>query len=88
MFGEFGQQVQIAKNQRALGDDGHRMAVTQQHFECLAGDSVFAFDRLIRVSVGAQVDRRALIAALGQLFFQHIGGVGLGDQFGFEIQPR
>ncbi|MNR35912.1 hypothetical protein D3C85_1537880 [compost metagenome] len=43
---------------------------------------------MIGIGVGTQVDRCALITAFAQLFFQHIGGVGLGDQPGFEIQPR
>ncbi|MNE65772.1 hypothetical protein D3C80_1612790 [compost metagenome] len=64
------------------------MPIAQQHFEGLPGDLVLALDRLIGVGVGAQIDRRALIAAFGQLLLQHIDSVGLGDQFGFEIQPR
>src|SRR5450830_596951 len=85
---QFGEQVEIAQDQRALGDDRHRVPIAQQHFEGLPGDRVLTLDGLVRIGVGTQVDRRTHIAGLGQLLLQHIGGVGLGNQFGFEIQPR
>ncbi|MNE14799.1 hypothetical protein D3C80_1076900 [compost metagenome] len=64
------------------------MAITQQHFQQSASQLLLAFDGLVGVGVGAQVDRRAHIARLAQLLFEHGGGVGLGNQLGFEVQPR
>ncbi len=85
---QLGQQVQVAQDQRTLGDDGHWMPIAQQHLENPAGDPLFTLDRLIGIGVGPQRDWRTLVAAPGQLLFQHIGGIGLGDQLRFEIQPR
>lgn len=48
---------------------------------------MLSLNRLIRVGVGAQVDWRALVATPGQLLLKNIGGIGLGNQAGFEIEP-
>ena len=64
------------------------MTVVEQHLEAVAGQQVLAFDRLIGIGIGTQVDRRADIARLAQLLFEQGHGIGLGDQLGFKIQPR
>ncbi|MNJ44763.1 hypothetical protein D3C77_398290 [compost metagenome] len=63
------------------------MTIAQQYFEQASGQLLLAFDGLVRIGVGTQVDRRADITWLAQLLLQHLGGVGLGDQPGFEVQP-
>lgn len=85
---QFAQQVEVAKDQRALGDDGQRVTEAQQHLQHLAGQAAFAFQRLVGVGIGTQVDRRAAIAGLAQFLLQRAGDVALGDQPGLEIDPR
>ena len=87
LAGQLGQQVEVAQDQRALGDDRHWVAVAQQDLKGLPGDPVFALDWLVRIGIGAQVDRRTHVARLRQLLFQHIGRVALGNQSGFKVQP-
>ncbi|MNH25280.1 hypothetical protein D3C79_852660 [compost metagenome] len=64
------------------------MAEAQEHLKQAPGQQMIALDGLVRVGIGPQVDGRADITRLAQLLFEHFGGVGLGDQLGFEIQPR
>ncbi len=86
--GQLGQQVKVAQDQRALGDDGHRVPVAQQHLQGTSGQQLFTLDGLVGIGIGPQVDRRALVAGFGQLLLQQGGGIALGDQPGFEVQPR
>lgn len=86
LAGHLGQQVEITQHQRTLGDNGHRMAKTQQNLKQPPGEHVLPLDRLVRVGVGAQVDRRAHVARFAQLLRKHVGGVGLGNQLGLEIE--
>ena len=57
------EQVEVALDQRRLGDDGDRVIALGQHFEDAAGDPVLALDRLVAVGVGAERDRAGLVAA-------------------------
>jgi hypothetical protein len=59
-----------------------------QHFDDLAHDAVAPLDRLIRVGVAAERDGTAAISRLRQFGAQALGGVGLGEQFGFKIETR
>ena len=52
------------------------------------GDAVFALDRLVAVGVGAERDRARLVAGLRELLSQQLGGVGLGEKLGLEVQAR
>src|SRR6185369_15385992 len=45
-------------------------------------------DRLVAVGVGAERDRLRLVARLGERLAQELGGVGLGEQLGLEVQAR
>ena len=85
---QLAQQVQVPEDHRALGDDGHRVSIAQQHLQGAPGQLLFALNGLVGIGIGPQVDRCAAIAGLGQLLFQQGRGVALGDQLGFEIQPR
>src|SRR5690606_32425622 len=65
-----------------------RVAELGQHLDQPAGDPVAALDRLVGVGVHAQRDRRAAVARARQLGAQAFGGVGLGEQPGFEVEAR
>jgi hypothetical protein len=67
-----GEQVEVAQDQRRLGDDGHRMARFGQHFEDAARDAQPAFHRLPGVGVDAQRHRPADVAGLGQFGAQAV----------------
>ncbi|MNO97575.1 hypothetical protein D3C76_892890 [compost metagenome] len=64
------------------------MAETQQHLQNATGQALLALDRLVGIGVGAEVDRRADVARLAQFLFQHLDGIGLGDQPGLEVDAR
>ena len=88
MAGQFAEQVEVAQNQRTLGDDVQRMLVTQQYLQRLARQALFAFDGLVGVGVNAQGDGLRYVAGLLQLLFEALGQVGLGDQACFKIDAR
>src|SRR5690606_2425173 len=60
----------------------------RQHLQQRAADPSLALQRLVGVGVDPQRDRRAAVARLRQLGAQQLGGVGLGEQPGLEVQPR
>ncbi len=59
-----------------------------QHFENAAHDLPLALDRLIGIGVGADRDHARLVIRRRQFLFQQRRRVGLGEQLGFEIEPR
>jgi hypothetical protein len=59
-----------------------------EDLEHRAGEASLALDGLVRIGVGAEVDRRALVAGAGELAAQHRGGLGLGAQLGLEVEAR
>ncbi len=83
---EFRQQVHVARDQRALGGDGDRVFVLEQHLEQRTCDFVCFFERLVWIGVGAEHDGRAFVARRGEFFFENGGGVGFVEKFGFEIE--
>jgi hypothetical protein len=85
---QVGEQVEVARDQRALGDDVHRVPRLAQHFQQPARDAVVALDRLPAVGVDAQRHRRGRVARPGQFLAQALDRIRLGEQPGFEIQPR
>ena len=82
------QDIQIAQDQRRLGDDGDGMAEVAQHFQNGARDAHLLFQRLIRISVGAHGNHLGDIARCAQLLGQQRRRIGLGEQAAFEIHPR
>ena len=70
----------------ALGRDRQRMRALGEHLDHLPGDPPLALDRLVGIGVGAQRDRLAAVARMGQLAAQQFGGIGLGEQPGLEIE--
>ena len=82
------QNIDVAHDQRRLGDDADRMAGALQHFENAAHDFVLALDRLIGIGVGADRDHARFVAGCGQFLLQQFGRVRLDQQLGFEIEPR
>ena len=81
-------QVDVAFDQRVLGDQGERMPCFRQYLDQLSGDAELAFDRLVGIGIDAQRDRLGHVAGLGQLLAQQFGGIGLGEDLRLEIQPR
>ena len=64
------------------------MAGALQHFENAAHDLPLALDRLIGIGVGADRDHARLVILRRQFLFQQLRRIGLGEQFGFEVEPR
>ncbi len=86
--GQRGQQVDIAFDQRILGDQRERVPGFGHHLDQLAGDPQPAFDRLVGIGIDPQRDRLRYVARFGQLAAQHLGGIDLGEELGLEVQPR
>jgi hypothetical protein len=63
------------------------MTPLRQGLEDAPGDAILALDRLIRIGVRADGDRRAAIASRRQLLFQQPRRVRLVEQLGLEIEP-
>ncbi len=82
------QQVDVALDQRRLGDDGERMVALGEHLDQSARDAVAAFDRLVAVGIGAESERRDAIAGARELVLQQLDRVGLGEELGLEIEAR
>ena len=85
---QFGEQVDVAHDQRRLGDDRHRVPGFQQDLKAGATDPKLALDRLPAIGIDAERDRMRHMAALAQLRAQALGGIGLGTQDGFEVESR
>ncbi len=86
--GQFRPQVDVADDQRRLGDDADRVARFEQHLEHRAGQLGLTLEGLVGIGRGAERDGRAGVARLAQFFAQQAGGIGFGEYLRFEIQPR
>ena len=82
------QNVDVARDQRRFGDDADWMVRLRQHFEDRSRDAPLPFDRLIRIGICPKRDRLRLVAGLGEFLCQQRRSIGLGVEFGFEIEPR
>ena len=82
------EDVDIAHHQGRFGHHRHRMVEFGQHLEDAPGDLEVAFDRLVGIGVGSKGDGTATVARIFQLLYKQGGGVALGEQAGFEIEPR
>ena len=80
------EDVEIAHQQRTLGGDHHRVAVLPQHLEQPAHDAPLLLDRLVGVGVGADGDGLDLVAGFRQRARQQVGGGGLGEDAGLEVE--
>ena len=80
------EDVDIAFDQRVLGDDGARVVALIQQRQRGTGEAPAFFDRLVGVGVAADVDRLAGVVLLGQLVAEDVGEVGLGEQLRLEVQ--
>ncbi len=80
------EDVQIAFDQRVLGDDGARVMAFGEQFQCGAGQPPLLLDRLVGIGVAADVDRADHVAGFGQLRAQHLGEIALGAQLRFKIE--
>ncbi len=86
LLGQHRQQIEVAQYHGALGDDPHRMAVGQHHFQQLAGEAIVMLDGLIRVGIGPQHYGLRLIGGSGKFPAQQLGGIEFGEQPGFEVE--
>ncbi len=80
------QDVDIALDQRRLGDDRHRVAKPLQHLEQRARDLQLALDRLVGVGIDADCNRPTAVTGLAQLVIQQRRRVRLAEQPGLEIE--
>ncbi|MCY1235278.1 hypothetical protein D9M72_478870 [compost metagenome] len=64
------------------------MVGVPQHFEDLAHDAPFLFDRLIGIGVGADGDWPDLVIRSRQFALQEPRGIRLGEELRLEIQTR
>ena len=84
--GHLGEDVGVALDQRALGEDRHRVVEVAQTREDLAGDAELLLERLVGVGVGAHRHHRRAVAAAGELGAEDAGGLGLGGEPGLEVE--
>ncbi len=82
------EDLEVAQHQRGFRHDADRMAVAVKHFEDAPHHLMLPLDRLVRIGVGADGDGARHVAGGGQLAFEQLGRVRLGEQLGFEIEPR
>ena len=81
------QQVEVAEDQRALGQDGVRVTGVQQGLEDPRHQLVLALGPLVDVHVGAHGDVLALPLAGVQLLADQVRGVDLDHDLGVEVMP-
>src|SRR5437879_3333487 len=83
----FREQVEVAQDQGAFGDDGDWMPRAGQHLENRAADFHTPLDGLVGVGVRAEGDRLADIIWPCQLGFEQLGRVGLVEETCLEVDP-
>ncbi len=69
-LGHRGQDIQVALDQRRLGDDGNGMIGLTQHLQALAGDAELFLRRLIGIGIDTDRHRRTGVTAPAQLLAQ------------------
>ena len=80
-----GEDIDIARHQRRLGDDADRVVVAVEHLEHAPRQCEAALGRLVGVRVGAHGDHAAAIAGAGQLARELRRRVVLGEDAALEI---
>lgn len=86
LFRQRHQEVEIAQDQRVLGDDGDRMPGFQQYLQQAARDAPGALDGLVGIGVAADVQGTDLVAWAGQFPAQEVGRIRLGEEFRLEVE--
>jgi hypothetical protein len=84
---EVREQVKVTQHQRSLGHDGDRVAMCEQHFEQFARRAVLALSGLVRIGIGAEIDRLADIPSCAQLAVQQPCEPRLVKDARLEIEP-
>ena len=79
-------RMSMSRVMSALGDDAHGIVELAQHTEDLAGDLQLALDRLVGIGVGAHGDHVGAVFRRGELRREQLGGVGLEQDLGLEIE--
>ena len=82
------EDVDVALDQRRLGDQPDRLAELGTHLKHRARDLPVTLHRLVGVGVGADRNRFAHIGRARQLGAQQFRRVALGKQLRLEVQPR
>ncbi len=82
------QDVQVADDAAALGDDADRMVEAVQHLQHLPGQGQGAVHRLVGIGVGTERDLARDVARASQLPFQQPGDLRLEGEPGLEVEPR
>ena len=86
--GDLLEQVDVAQEQRGLGEDRTRVAGIPQRAPDAAHELVAAFDPLIRIGVGPERDVLAPPRRTRELCAQDFGRVDLDDDPALEVAPR
>ena len=81
------EQIDIANDPIRLGGDRQRMPGFGKHRDAGARDPPVALDRLIGIGIRPERDRPHRIARPAQFGAEQFGGIRLGEQARFEIQP-
>ena len=82
------QDVQVARDQRVLGDDSYRQLALPQHLQHRTRDAQLALGGLVRIGIGAQHYQAGLVTRLGQLGAQQFCRVGFGKNLRLKVQAR
>ena len=86
--GEVREQVEVAQHQRALGDDGDRVAVREQHLEQLRASMRCSRSAgWYGIGVGAEIDRLADVAGCASSRSSSRASPGLWNMPRLEIEP-
>ena len=86
--GHGGDEVNVAGDKRAFGDDRKRMLAIAEHTYDRSGQLLVPVDGLIWIGAGANHKRGRGIAACRKLFAQKSGRLRFPEQLGFKIKPR
>jgi hypothetical protein len=80
-------EIDVALDERVLGDDGERVLACGEHREDRARDAERALGRLVRIGVRAERDRARTIGGRSELQAQQRRRVRLGEDARFEVEP-
>jgi hypothetical protein len=81
-----GENVEIAQDERRLGHDADRMAVTLEHLQDVPHHLMLPLDRLVGIGIGADGDGAGHVAGGRKLALEELRRVRLGKQLGFEVE--
>ena len=81
------QHVDVALDERRLGDDAHRVPVLGAHLEASARQPVARLERLVAVGHAAEDDELALPLRRVERLAQELGRALLDDDLAVEVRP-